>query len=59
MEFELSILFQILIMTDLEKQLQRELKKNKKLEERFMLLAKDKAVLQKKLETLQLAFDSR
>lgn len=46
-------------MTDMEKQLQRELKKNKKLEERFMLLAKDKAVLQKRLETLQLAFDSR
>lgn len=47
-----------MVDTDSDKQLQREIKKNKKLEERFTILAKDKALLQKKVDSLQLSLDS-
>lgn len=41
----------LLIMEE-EKALQREQKKNKKLEERFLVLVKEKNALQKKLDQL-------
>lgn len=44
--------------TDTNKLLQREIKKNKKLEERFTMLAKDKALLQKKVESMQLSLEN-
>ncbi len=44
--------------TDIDKLLQREIKKNKKLEERFTILAKDKALLQKKVDSMQLSLDT-